>query len=385
MTNMQTLHDARVQDVIATCSHIEPSVVPVMANVLTWTIGYVGGNTNELLDNPDKLPEVYVKFFEDVYFDVNFMFGLSTPIRALERMGSDAFFVSKDNHTIQHKENCAMEAADYPALIEDPMHFLINILGPRKFPALRGSKEEAYQALIDVALNIDKWAAANAKCAAFAKEKHGIVSMLGGHKVYPTMDVIFDRLRGMAGCLTDLRRNREHLISATEALRPLYGKLAQNVTGEFPYGPCTLHCPTYLSKRDFDEVFWPSMRDMLLEVYNRGSKTVLFMEGEWERHYETLLNDLPKSSILCLLEDDDIVKAKKLIGHKFTILGGVKTDKLRFGTKEECIDDAKRILDECAPGGGFIFTTEKALCAHGDVNDSNLIAVNQFVHDYGKY
>jgi hypothetical protein len=384
MANVQELYDCRVQDIIATSNHKEPKVVPVMTNVLTWAIGYAKGNTNDLLDNLDKLPGVFTKFFEEVYCDANFMFGLTTPIRALERLGSNAFFVSSDNHTIQHREHCMMEREDYPALIENTMEFLVNTLGLRKFPELRKGREEAYRALIDAALYVAQFGAANARCAVEAREKYGIVGIIGGTRVYPTMDVVFDRLRGVSGCLTDLRRERANLMKATEALRPLYQKTI-NVQGTFPYAVSTLHCPMYLSSKDFNEIFWPCMRDMLLDVHKSGSKTLLFMEGAWERHFETMLNDLPQSSVLCVLEDDDVIKAKKLIGHKFTIIGGVKIHKLRFGTKQECLDEAKKIIDECAPGGGFIFSTDKSMITYDDVNVENLIAVNQFVHEYGKY
>jgi len=381
----QELYESRVRDIIDTCNNKQPKRVPVLVNVLTWAIGYAQGDTNEILDNPDKLPEVWNKFYDEVYCDATFKDGLSTPVRAIERLGSDAFFVSSDKHTIQHKEHCFMEREDYPELIADALPFLINVLGKRKFPELQKTEAEAYQALIDVALNIDKFSKANAKCAEISKEKYGIVTMLGKHKVYPPFDVIFDRLRGIRGALTDLRRERANVIKATEAIYPIYQKLATNVQGEFPYAQCTLHCPTYLSPKDFREVFWPGMRDLIMEVYNRGSKTLLVMEGSWERHYETLLEDLPQSSVLCWLEDDDIIKAKKTLGQKFTIVGGAKINTLRYGTKQQCLDEAKRVVDACAPGGGFIFSFEKALCTYGDVNTENLIAVNQFVHEYGKY
>ena len=66
MSNMQELHDSRVADIIATSNHREPKVVPVLSNILTWAIGYAKGDSNELLDDLDKLPEVYNKFLEEV-------------------------------------------------------------------------------------------------------------------------------------------------------------------------------------------------------------------------------------------------------------------------------------------------------------------------------
>ena len=44
-----------------------------------------------------------------------------------------------------------------------------------------------------------------------------------------------------------------------------------------------------------------------------------------------------------------------------------------------------KVYDECAPGGGFIFTTDKSLLSTDDCNPENLKAVNAFAHAYGRY
>ena len=58
---------------------------------------------------------------------------------------------------------------------------------------------------------------------------------------------------------------------------------------------------------------------------------------------------------------------------------------LKYGTKEECIDEAKRCLEDFAPGGGYIFTTDKFLLCGDDAKIENLAAVNEYVHVHGKY
>lgn len=383
--DIKEIYENRVNDIISTCNHNEPQHVPVLANVLTWAFGYGGCKINHFLDDPEDYIEPFNKFFDEIYFDANFKFGISVPIRALERLGSDSCFISSDDHTIQHRERCFMREDEYPELIADPLRFIIETLGKRKFSVFNESEEVIYQALIDTMIYIDRYDEANKKCAKLAAEKFGIVNILGSHKVYPPVDVIFDRLRGIRGTLADVNRQKENLKNAAQALYPIYHKLVENIVDTFPYAVSTLHAPTCLRPSDFSEVFWPTMMKLILEVYNSGSKTLLFMEGKWKQNFPRLLEDLPKSSVLCMLEEDDPIEAKKIIGDYFTIIGGVSTNMLRLGSKKECLDEAKRIIDECAPGGGFIFSTEKSLISLGDVNIDNFIAVNQFVHEYGKY
>lgn len=109
-----------------------------------------------------------------------------------------------------------------------------------------------------------------------------------------------------------------------------------------------------------------------------------YLEGSWEHLYE-FVNQFPKDMFICLLEKDDICKAKKLIGDNVTIAGGMNTEQLFYNSKEQLIEEAKRVVDICAPGGGFIFTTDKILIAPNDVNVDNFRAVNDFVMTYGKY
>lgn len=381
---IQALYNLRMENMEKACNHVEPSFVPIVGNTLSWVVGYAGEKSDNLLDHPEKTPEVWKKYFDNVYVDIEWVFGLSTPIRAVQRLGSDAFFISDDGYTLQHKEHCRMNVEDYDDLISDPKGFVIDVLGKRKFPALNSTRSEARNALKDAMLLLNNYNKGYFACMNFAKEEYGILPLVGGHKVYPTLDVLFDRLRGFTGALTDLRRNRNKVLSACDAIEPIYFPLTTKVNGSYPYAHCSLHCPTYLRFDDFRDIYWPSMKRFILEVYSRGSKTMVFMEGTWSRFFDLMVDELPKGSILCMLEDDDIIETTKKIGHHFPIMGGVHSNHLRHSTKQQCIDEAKRILDECAPGGGFVWTTEKSLCTLGDVNIDNLIAVHEFVHNYGR-
>jgi uroporphyrinogen-III decarboxylase len=91
---------------------------------------------------------------------------------------------------------------------------------------------------------------------------------------------------------------------------------------------------------------------------------------------------MPKDFAICMVEGDDISEAKKRIGDNVTIAGGMPIAMLKYNTKGECIDYAKKLLDECAPGGGYIFTTDRHFITGADVNTENVIAVHDFVHNY---
>lgn len=69
---------------------------------------------------------------------------------------------------------------------------------------------------------VNKFGAGNARWGKVLKEEYGVVPLVDKGKVYPPMDVMFDRLRGFSGSLTDLRRNREKLKLALAELDKIY-------------------------------------------------------------------------------------------------------------------------------------------------------------------
>ncbi len=296
---------------------------------------------------------------------------------------SKTFFISDDEVTIQHRDNTPMLAEEYPELIQDPVAFAINKLCPRKFPVLQKPYPQNLQALKKAALGLLDYALDNAAIAKRVKEKYG-VAPIAGAKLYAPLDLVFDRLRGFAITM-DMSRNAAMLEQACEALYPIYMALAEKMmTGAYPFAATTAHLPTFLGPKKFARFFWPTYQKMLLRVRELGSQTLLFMEGTWKPYYD-LLNELPPNTLIGLLECDDPIEAKKLIGDTVTIIGGVPVNLLAYGTKQECLDSAKKIIDACAPGGGFLWSTGRSLLSAGDVKAENLIAVHQFVHEYGKY
>ena len=83
------------------------------------------------------------------------------------------------------------------------------------------------------------------------------------------------------------------------------------------------------------------------------------------------------------VDEDDIIEVNKAIGDWIVLGGGAKPAQTKFFSKEENIDYAKKVIDACAPGGGFIFSADKRMICPGDVTQT-FIDVYNFVYEYGK-
>jgi uroporphyrinogen-III decarboxylase len=74
--------------------------------------------------------------------------------------------------------------------------------------------------------------------------------------------------------------------------------------------------------------------------------------------------------------------AKKKLGGIACISGGFPATMLDWGTPEQVREAVKRLLDTCAPGGGFVFATS---CGPGNCKRENVEAMFETVKEYGKY
>ena len=149
---------------------------------------------------------------------------------------------------------------------------------------------------------------------------------------------------------------------------------------EFPFAPSLPHIPTYLSLKQFDELFWPYMQEMYNNISKARNKVFLSLEGRWMPLIE-YFNDLPKDSCVIIVDDDDIFEVNKKIGANQILGGGIKIQNIRLNSLQNNIDYAKKVIDECAPGGGFLFASDKWWSCKGDVNDT-LLKVFNFAHEY---
>lgn len=80
----------------------------------------------------------------------------------------------------------------------------------------------------------------------------------------------------------------------------------------------------------------------------------------------------------------DRKRLKREFGDRLSFWGGFdQQDVLPFGSPERVRDEAKRLLDEFMPGGGYVFAAGHNIQA--DVPPENIIALFDTVYEYGRY
>lgn len=383
----EELNNMKWENVNAALEHKEGSYVPTFAFPGPGAAAWAGKKASETLDDIDTYTDVLTKVFKDMWCDCSIDHGLTTtPNVEKAFFGNVQNKIAPDGTTIEHIQNSLMKEDEYPQLIQDTESFIANVLLPRKFPWFFEDKNKAKNALKTYA-NEQYKLFFEYTFALYEKmqNEYGIVTLVGENFVTPCLDTLFDSFRGFSGMLTDLRRRPDEVEAAIDKLWEVYCEESYNtpIENPFPFAEEMPHMPAYLSPKQFDRFYWPQQKKWIDKLSSENSKLIILFEGKW-KHVWDRFKDVAKDSVIIMCDDDDIFELNAALGDHHIITGGTQLAKIRLDSKENNINRAKAVIDACAPGGGFMYGTDKNWISPGDINP-NLIDVYNFAHEYGRY
>jgi uroporphyrinogen-III decarboxylase len=137
----------------------------------------------------------------------------------------------------------------------------------------------------------------------------------------------------------------------------------------------------FISIKHFEELYWPYFKKIVTEYVNKGYIVQLHMDTDWtdRLHY---FKELPKGKIyLHMDERTDIIKAKEILGGHMCIQGNLKPSLFKLATPSQIEEKVKKIIDECAEGGGLIVGSE----IPDEAKLENVKAMIDTCKTYGKY
>ncbi|MCL1913177.1 MAG: hypothetical protein FWG10_04715 [Eubacteriaceae bacterium] len=366
------------------CNHIETPYIPNYAIATNALLSHTGVTFDEAEGNPEITAKVFRDFFDVVHVDTG-MAGFSATPKTYAALGNiTETFLAEDGVTLQHLQRPTMKPDEYPQFLEDLKGFTLNVLLPRKYPQLFQNKEEDLKNLkiiVEEAASRMSGLYVDIQTQMYAEYGFFPLPIKLPRFIHPT-DYIFDRYRGFVGTLTDLRRRPDDVKAAINKVYQERSYRFEDITLTGIFASYMPHIPCYLSPKQYYEFFFPYFKEMISNIAAKDNKTYMLLEGRWMPFIESYL-DLPKDSCLLVVDDDDIFEVSKAIGHHQVLTGGASLQNCRLQTKEQVIDFAKKVIDECAPGGGFMFSTNKAMVCKGDFNQ-NVIDAYNFAHEYGR-
>lgn len=366
--------------------HQEADYVPNMIFGSTATLAYKGLKAVDLMNDPYAFAKGMTDVFDEMWVDGVSSLGVTVSDKIMQAFDTIENKFGPDGNTVEHIQLAPMKGDEYPQLIENPDKFVVRELLPRKYPTLFENRESAKKSLKLYAEDrINLFMQIPAAVNQILIDKYGVTGIANmEERIETPLDILFDYFRGFSGTLTDLRRQPENVKKAIDKIWEVrcLPNMERPVNNPHLFGGQTCHIPTYLSVKQFDELFWPHQKQQIMRLANAGSKAYIIMEGRWEKIWHHFL-ELPKDSCVLHVDDDDFLKAYEVLGEHQILVGGLKSADVRLKSFEQIKDDVKRVIDTCAPGGGFLFCTDKVWLSAGDVNETLIEAFN-FAHEYSR-
>jgi len=289
----------------------------------------------------------------------------------------------------QDEENAFMKEDEYDELIADPTAFLANVWIPRMSRYVRAKGEPtSYRnnlAWVRGGMAMLTYFQGFGQQNSLLRSESGTVSAIAGCLKAP-FDILADKLRGYRLLCADMFRQPEKVIAACEALMPhmLFNALA----GADPEKkvPITvwLHRGSipFLSPDAVERFHWPTLKQIIEELWAQGRQTLFYAEGDWNRNLK-YISQLPEKSIIYHVDRGDIFEVHKEVGHKFCLSGGIPNDLLAFGTPDEVRSCCKKVIDGVAKDGGYIM--DAGAIVQDDAKIENVKAMTEFTLEYGVY
>lgn len=409
----QALYRAREKRVTDAIELRPPDRVPVTVSFYFFPARYYGCTFEEMMYDPDKLFELYLKITKEFEPDLaQSPFGLIPSGSLLEVLGYNQMqwpgCQLDPNVPFQFVEGEYMKADEYDHFFSDPMDFLIRKYWPRissslksleKLPSFRNFSSymglgifalfsmPEMQALLDTLRKAGQEAHRSGVYGQrfeIVLQEEGYYSQRGGMANAP-FDLLGDFLRGTRGLMLDMYRRPELVIKACERLLPLEIERGVNSAkmggGKMVFIALHKGLDGFMSTEQFKRFYWPTLRELTIALINEGLTPYVFWEGNCISRLE-YTKDIPAGKAIYRFEATDMTKAKDVLRDRVCIRGNVPISLLATGTPEDVKSYCRKLIDHAGKGGGFIMDA----AAHvTEAKPENLRAMFDFTKEYGVY
>lgn len=399
----------RIKDVVALK---EPDRVPFAPKVGNY---YARGYDISLYDAMKDIrnigPGVY-QFLED--FDPDLAWApVLYPADPPEAMGSTYLKVPGPNsglglnESFQIGDKFFLMDDEYDEFLHDPSHFMLTKVYPRKFKELEPLSKVCFQTPVEYSLYIENsvFAQPDVQQAlealkrggeASAKWLNGLMEIVGNvaQRGFPlgaagattcAFDMFSDNIRGLINSISDIYARPDKLLAVIDYMTEVcIAKAVGTCKGlnlDYLFIPLHAGVDEFMSRENYRKFYWPCLQKLLLALIDNGVTPYVFCEGKYNTRLD-IIKEVPKGKVIYMFEEVDIVNAKKVLGDTACICGNLSTALLAYGKKERVVEETKRLLDACAPGGGFIMDCSIVL---DNANRENMEAWYETTMKYGKY
>ena len=403
--------EQRIARVDAAIALREGDRVPMAPKIGMAYAQTAGIDRYEALNDARLLRPGVEKFLQTYPCDL-FWAGSGYPIPMMETLGTTAIRWPGAtcgvplNQGFQIVDGTYMEEDEYDEFLRDPSHFCMTKVFPRKHKKLAGlaklnfhevvefghyasmaafADPEVRQALLTLMFAGEQaveWQRNSALLRETALACQTPLGALAGQNA--PYDMLADNIRGFLNVPMDLYEIPEKVTAAIDimteyALQNV--RRLKNTGSKYCFMPLHGGTDDFMSLEDYRTFYWPSLRRVMEEIIDCGMIPYVFCEGKYDTRLE-VLREVPRGKVIYMFEQVDIARAKAVLGDTACICGNPPTSLLLYGKPHEVVDETRRLLDTCAPGGGFLMDCSIVLDHY---KEENLEAWFDTTLQYGRY
>jgi hypothetical protein len=395
--NTEQLYQQRLARYVTAMRREQPDCVPIRPFVAEFTALYAGYTCQEVAHDYTKAFDAAVKCARDFDWDAvvpNMVYvwtGLAQAV-GLRYYGIPGIGIPHDvgfNYIEPPEDQAWMRADEYDALIADPTGFLYETWLPRVSTEVCRPGEPATRrnnlSFVKGGMAMLQYFHAFGPQIDRLRQECGTVSAIAGIFKAP-FDILADKLRGYVGLTMDMHTQPQKVLQACEALMPHLchvGLTTADPHRQLPIG-FWMHrgCVPFVNPKTFDSHYWPTLRPIIEEFWRHGHQTLFYAEGIWDYHFDTFA-ELPERSLVFHVDRGDLFLARKKLGHKFCLSGGIPNVMLSYGQPGEVRAFCRRVIDEVARDGGYIMDASAIM--QDDTSAENLRALTDCTREHGVY
>ncbi len=395
--DMEQRYQARLKRYVTAMRNEKPDMIPIRPFAAEFTAKYAGFDCQEVTHDFSKAFEAARKCAADFDWDAvvgNMVYvwtGLTQAI-GLKYYGVPGIDVPPDTG-FQFREpseqNAHMREDEYALLTEDPTGFLFNVWLPRVSADVVAPGTPATfrnnLSFLKGGMAMMNYFGGFGTQGAQLRAESGTVGAISGILKAP-LDILGDKLRGYIGLTMDILMRRDEVLKACEALMPHLLWVALSGADPDKNVPITIWmhrgCVPFVSKDVFDQIYWPTLKPIIEEIWSKGHQVLFYAEGDWTAHLDRFA-ELPEGSIIYHVDRADIFETHRVLGSKFCLSGGIPNYLLGVGTPDEVRAYCKKVIDGVARDGGYIMDASAII--QNDATIENVRAMTDFTREYGVY
>ncbi len=393
----EALYQARLRRFVTALNNKKPDRVPVRPFAAEFTGRHAGYTCQQLTQHYPDAFEAMVKCCKDYDWDavpasMVYVWTGITDAASVKYYGVPGVDVPP-NHGFQYREppegESFMREDEYDRLIEDPTAFLYEVWLPRASRKIAAAGEPVTfrhnVALVSAAMAMSQYFHAFGPHCARLRSECGTPGAIAGIFKAP-LDIIGDKLRGYLGLTMDLYERPEKVMRACEALMPHLHWVASataDPASQLPIG-YWMHrgCVPFVRPDQFADVYWPTVRPIIEELWRGGHQTMFYAEGKWDAHLDAF-RELPDRSIVYHIDRGDPLLIHRKLHDKFALSGGVNNVTLAIGTPEQVRQEVRALIETVGRDGGFIMDASAIM--QNDTTPENMRALVEATHEFGCY